>query len=180
MPSGKVHYEIWKSYRLPAVITSAALTVPSYYTTGSAETALIISASSVVGYFIGAVVTPDSDLIGLDRGESIAIRSVVFIPYLAWSTLYARIMQGLGGHRSFWSHAPLISSFIRLCWFTFPLVVLAYFMGWLDHNYIPYFIGVLFGLSMADTIHAAADFSSTLRRKFIQHTRSRRVHSPGD
>ena len=177
MPNGKIHHELWMNYRVPAVTASIALVVPAYYATGSMETALTISLSSIAGYLIGIFLTPDLDLISITDSEALAIKSVVFLPLIAWSTLYARIMQVFGGHRSMWSHLPVFSTFIRLCWFSFPLVALMYFLGWLGHgqNYIPYFVGLLFGLSMSDTVHSVADFSFSLRRKFINKTRSRRI-----
>jgi uncharacterized metal-binding protein len=180
MPDGKTHHLLWKKFRSPAMVASAAMVVPTQMITGSVDTGLIVAASSVVGYLLGDLVTPDWDLVGIDRAEAMAIKSVILIPVVAWTTLYARIMQVLGGHRGFWSHAPLISSFIRLCWISLPLVVLMHFMGWLGHNYIPYFVGVLIGLSLSDTVHAVADFTATSRRKVVNKTRNRRVREPGD
>lgn len=52
-------------------------------------------------------------------------------------------------------------------------------MGWLGTiDFSPYFLGVFAGLSMADAIHAAADFLPAKRKRFI--TNSQRRHVGGD
>lgn len=182
MPSGKEHHEIWKASRPLAFISCGMLGAGMTMATGSLVDGAILGMSGMAGYLLGDLVTPDQDLVSIDRGESIAIKSVIFLPLVAWTTLYARIMQGMGGHRGFWSHSLLVSTFIRLCWFLFPVVMLLKVMGLGDilPQYDLNFLGVFYGLSIADALHIIADHRSDGRKKFISRTKARRVREAGD
>lgn len=117
-----------------------------------------------VGYFLFRFgIEPDLDLVGISSSEADWIKSVVGIPLVAWSTLYARCVQAFGGHRSWASHFPIISTFIRLMWFGFPFVlVFRYF--WLDPLHRE-FLGLFIGLSIADFWHILADWLSGDKNK---------------
>lgn len=165
---------LWSANKPLAVIAAFGAGAMVASMGGSVQDVVEVGVSAIVGYLAGAIVGPDLDLVGIDHGEGRMIRSVVFIPLVAWTTLYARIIQVIGGHRSIWSHMPLLSTFIRLCWFTFPLVVLAHTNHWLGYDYTKIFGGLLVGLTVADTVHSVADFRSTIQRKFGKR-RSRRT-----
>jgi uncharacterized metal-binding protein len=168
MPSGSQHHELWQSARIPVALGLGAFSVVIGAETGDAVLAVVLAVSSILGYAVGDVLTPDLDLISIDRGESRMIRSVVFLPLVAWTTLYARIMQGMGGHRSFWSHSLLLSTLIRLCWMLFPLVALLWYLGVLPSEYaaLPA-VGAFIGLSVSDALHIIADRLCERRRSFF-------------
>lgn len=170
MPDGKQHKLVWKKYfLLPMMVAVIFFVTGSYY----------FSIWIIFGYLLHGFggITNDLDLISIDSGEAKWIKSVILIPLVMWSTLYSRIIQVLGGHRSFWSHGFVISSFIRLMWFGFPFIaIFRYFFA--DPLYLEFF-GMLIGLSIADSIHSLLDITSgeisflRLSKKGSKHGRKR-------
>lgn len=147
MPDGKTHRKIWKFFiPLPLLIGFAFSIIGYWY----------FSIFILLGYLLhGLGITNDLDLIGINSDEALWIKSVIFLPLILLSTLYARIIQKLGGHRSFLSHGYIISSVIRLAWFSLPFVLI-FRHFFTDPLYIE-FLGLLTGLSIADSIHTTAD-----------------------
>lgn len=86
------------------------------------------------------------------------IKWVIPIPLIGWSTLYARILQKFGGHRSILSHGPFISTFIRLMYFGFPFIYL--FRIYFTDSLIREFTGMYIGLSLSDLWHILADMGT--------------------
>jgi len=108
-----------------------------------------------IGYMLEFFIDPDLDELGITSAEGRMIHTVVLIPLVAWTTLYAKI---IGKHRSFWSHTPVIGTLIRLCWMLFPFVALLWYWHILPNSYTPQiFLGIWLGLSMADTVHWLKD-----------------------
>lgn len=166
MPDGKTHYKLWKQWFPLAMAGSVAAGVGTTVLTGDIVVALKVTVASAAGYVVGSVVTPDADLITIDRGEALAIKSIVFLPIIAWSTAYAKIMQAFGGHRSLWSHLPVFSTLLRMCWFALPLVLIMYWAGLVPGvDYSAYFIGLWLGLSISDAVHSGADYLSSKRKR---------------
>ena len=183
MPSSKIHNALWRRYRSPMLLGSVSVgAVVSAATGGDLYLGTLTATSVYCGYTVGRVITPDLDLISITESEALAIKSVIFLPLVAWTTLYARIMQVLGGHRGFWSHSLILSTFIRLCWFAFPVVVVLHLVDLLplaaQHPVV--FIGLLVGLSIADALHIGADLIETNRKRFIRKTSARRVRGSAD
>ena len=147
MPNGKKHKKLYVKYS-PILLIPVLISLVF----GNWYFALFI----IVGYGLHAGgLTPDLDLIGINADEALWIKSVIFIPLVAWSALYARMVQGFGGHRGFLSHSLIISSAIRLLWFGFPFIV-AFRYLFIDPIYVE-FIAMGIGLSIADAIHILAD-----------------------
>jgi hypothetical protein len=149
MASGKEHYIAWKRFFPMLAGFSFLLALMGYW---------YLSIWVVVGYLLHGKlgITNDLDLISINQDEAMWIRTIVLIPLVMWSTFYARIMQGLGGHRSFWSHSFGVSTFIRLMFFGFPFIlVFRYFFT--DPIYYEFF-GMFIGLSIADGIHIIMDW----------------------
>lgn len=150
MPSEKKHKKVWKNLIfIPIFISLFFLFFGRWY----------FSIWIMAGYFLHGVfgITNDLDLISITSDEAKWIKSVVFIPIIVWSTLYARIASVFGGHRSFFSHSVFFSSVIRLLWFGFPILLLLrqfYFSP-----VVTEFFGLCLGLSIADAIHTALDWS---------------------
>jgi uncharacterized metal-binding protein len=162
MPDGKTHKLVWKKlFLLPVAVAFIFFVTGSYY----------FSLWIIVGYLLHGVggITNDLDLISIDSGEAKWIKSIILIPLVAWSTAYARIMQVLGGHRNFWSHGFVISTFIRLMWFGFPFIA-AFRYFFTDPLYLEFF-GMFIGLAIADSIHSILDMTSGEITAFISKKR---------
>ncbi len=150
-PDGITHHKAWRFFiPIPFCLSMLLLAFGYWY----------LSVWVMLGYCIHGIggITNDLDLISVNSDEARWIKSVILIPIFAWSTLYARIMQGFGGHRSVASHGFIISSFIRLVWFGLPAVLLFYkfFSGSL---YVELF-GIFMGLCIADSIHTILDMGT--------------------
>ncbi len=101
--------------------------------------------------------SPDLDLIGISRDESVWIKSIIFIPLVALSTFYAKALNKFGSHRGFLSHGPFISSLIRLLFFGYPFILI--FQHYFPDTpmYIEFF-AMFIGLSVADNWHIFFDW----------------------
>jgi hypothetical protein len=148
LPDGLTHVKIWKAF-LPLTISL----VVYFAIVGWWYFAIWILFGSFL-HWLGF--DPDLDLEGINRGEALWIKSIVLIPLIGWSTLYARIFQKFGGHRSIWTHGPFISTFIRLMFFGFP------FVWWFRQHYLdPLYVefsGIYVGMAISDLWHIGADF----------------------
>ena len=158
MASGEVHVQYLRDYLKYMLTASMFIAVFGIATIDIAT--VRFGLALFAGYMLSFWFEPDLDQIGITRSEAMFIKYVVTIPIVAWSSLYARIMQVLGGHRSFWSHFPFISTFIRMCWFGVWVVALLWFTGILpDPRAIDVAFGVWVGMSVGDTIHYILDYS---------------------
>jgi len=146
-PDGVTHVKIWK-WALPSAIVICLIV--SYW---DWYFALFI----FVGYLLHVCgFSPDLDLIGISRDESVWIKSIIFIPLVAMSTFYAKALQKFGSHRGFLSHGPFISSAIRLLFFGCPFVLIfRYYFA--DPLYVEFF-AMWIGLSIADNWHIFFDW----------------------
>jgi uncharacterized metal-binding protein len=110
-----------------------------------------------VGALSGVIINPDLDL--ADQGTIANHYIRKYLGLLAerlfhlWWWPYGKLLK----HRSFWSHAPVVSTAIRLgyiflsiwpIWYLFklPQITFAPWMGWM-----------LLGLVLADFVHGALD-----------------------
>ena len=102
---------------------------------------------------MGVVLTPDLDqngetiadffIFSMDevlRGAGMKLKKIFFV----YTWLYRKIMR----HRSFWSHAPVVGTVIRLAYFFWWV----YILGW---TLPPAFIN---GIVTVDIIHWILDF----------------------
>jgi len=147
MPSGEVHVKIWRAFfPLTFLVAILVALVFDWYT------ALFV----FVGWGLhGFGIDNDLDLTGMNRSEALWTKFVIFIPLIGWSTLYARIFQKWGGHRSFWTHGFIASTFIRLMFFGFPFVY--WFRIYFVDSLYREFLGMFIGLCVSDSIHTLAD-----------------------
>ena len=111
-----------------------------------------------LGYLLGKVVTPDLDQANITKTEWDMMRvggdlGAVFVAY--WM-LYGRRMK----HRSFWSHSYGLSTFVRML-YQFWWVVLLHPVN------VVWFIllGCFLGLSVSDGIHIWLDSQEKYKGK---------------
>lgn len=160
MPSGEVHLRLYKRnsiWILPLLGTGAYI----------ASNDLPFSIMSLLGYGLGYYVSPDLDLIGLNSDEGRMMRHFPIVGHLmvAWWFLYAGICQMFGGHRSRFSHGYLVGTLFRLLWMFIPIVYIWTRLTFVwdvstEEFILKIFLPLWIGLSAADAIHIAADFSS--------------------
>ena len=147
MPSGEVHVKIWKAFSPITFIT--AFVVGLFW---SWYIALFV----IAGWALhGFGFDNDLDLTGMNRSEALWTKWIIPIPLIGWSTFYARIFQSWGGHRGFWTHGFIVSTFIRLMFFGFPFIYW-FRIYWID-DLVREFIGIFIGLSISDSLHTIAD-----------------------
>lgn len=121
------------------------------------------------GYALSYVLSNDLDQISITTEEAEWIRTIVLIPFVAWSTLYARILQLLPaprfmgrkkGHRGFWSHFPPVATPFKMAWFVLiPEYTVMNLLGIaVGRAHGPVAVGMLIGLMCGDTIHTIMDY----------------------
>jgi len=158
MPNGRVHARISKRFRFLSILASAG----TYY----AWEDWILSISVLPGYLLGAMVDPDMDLPKKNTyAKQLWRRTIIFAWMVPWWNLYGILAQRfLGGHRSFWTHMPGISTIMRLAWMCFPFGLIGriispgtmaqVLVSPMAHRIM---LGVFIGLTLSDTIHAISD-----------------------
>lgn len=169
MPNGKAHASA-------TLILAAGLGVISITLR---QDPAITTTALVGGCLMGLVLTPDLDV---DRGSishSIVNRTAGFLIGFAWRLFwypYSRVMP----HRSWYSHMPVFSTFIRVAYlFALPML-----LWWLVSQFIPlpslhlpawdWYPVVFIGLVLSDTLHALMDIGdSTVKRRVYRLTRIR-------
>lgn len=147
MPDGKTHIKIFKFF-LP-VTFAVSLLCWNWFGWYLAVFVLV----GALLHFLG--IEPDLDGEGINRSEALWTDSIIFIPLIGWSTLYARIFRKWGGHRSIWTHSPFLSSAIRLLYFSLPFVYVI--RRYYHDTLIIEFLGMYIGLSISDLWHIIAD-----------------------
>ncbi|HPH95371.1 MAG TPA: DUF2227 family putative metal-binding protein [Anaerolineaceae bacterium] len=120
-----------------------------------------------LGALLGIILTPDLDLVGGSISQRQVRKSTGNIIGLIWAMLwypYAKLL----GHRSFWSHTPIIGTIIRII-YVFGLPLLLWSMLWqAGHVSVPppipvlgqldpLLFWVLLGLSVSDLFHWLMD-----------------------
>jgi uncharacterized metal-binding protein len=151
MPSGRVHRRLWRRWRGLAFAGAILLVAQGHW---------ILGLSLPLGYTLGSVVDPDMDM---PRTTTYAKSKWKILK--PWWTAYGHISQRLfGGHRSTFSHMPVLSSLFRLIWlsipFTLPPLILfprATISLLVSPVLTNFFLGTLLGLSLADLVHVIAD-----------------------
>lgn len=120
---------------------------------------------SIIGTFgimLGVILSPDLDL--SDTGfHGLYILRVLFGEYFsrvfqAYWTPYSMIVR----HRSWISHAPIISTAIRLMYLFAPLVIVLIILGYrINEDSIISLIVLFSGIALSDCMHIAMDVLST-------------------
>lgn len=152
MPSGEVHYHLYRSMMPFAILIGG---VAMFYS-------IITGLGFIIGYLIlGRYLDPDLDQVSILSAEGRMMRELgIFGALLAgYFVPYAYMMRWAGGHRSFLTHFPFVSTFIRLLYLLLPGFIILIILGITD---LPsYFwnglLGIWLGLSYADTMHWTQD-----------------------
>lgn len=156
MPPGKVHFAAWKRvWRL--IIPVFGLSV--WLTGGD----VLLSSMILVGYLLGAVIEPDLDQLSITLSEGNMMRSFgcFGVAWVSYWFPYASLLP----HRSFLSHFPFVSTFLRLLYLSLPVIgvqIYSYWIGvpvpWdLYKAAFPYAVMLWFGLSCSDLLHYLLD-----------------------
>jgi len=158
MPDGRTHYRYWRGWRCSAIVIA---TLAWGIHGGLLDKSLLFFLAFPLGYQLGAWIDPDLDLRGNTRAKRRYRRSILYPAYWWWQ-LYSIIASKFAGHRSLLTHLPLLSTAIRLAWVLIPIIVITAIMGWfIPEGYVSglalFGMGLLLGLSYADTIHVVAD-----------------------
>jgi hypothetical protein len=155
MSKGIVHHEYYKKSWPFVPFIAVGASGLSYYFMKNPLFSLLLLCSIPLGYWIGNYIDPDFDLISITYGEGRMMRQLGIlgkILFVFWMP-YAFICQ-IFGHRSVFSHWPVISTFFRLLYFFIPFWIALFYWKWDIWDWeIVIFIGLLIGLSIADSVH---------------------------
>lgn len=126
----------------------------------------LVAVAVIPGYYLGSMIDPDMDLARKNTSAKSMWRRSVLIRWITpWWTLYGHIARlFLGGHRSFLTHFPIISTLIRFLWLVVPIAALSALISpSITASLIqgPYVLkmlaGLLVGLCLSDLVHICAD-----------------------
>jgi hypothetical protein len=204
LSDGKTHkyYHDW--LWLPNVLISVALAIILHITIFSFDfwKSFLFLLSFFLHYLLGEnIISPDLDQISVGSQDATLItygkdfaekfrKSNVFIKLFAnifgfviglpgvvlfgYSALYAYAISFVGGHRSFFSHFPVVGTVGRMIWESIPIVIVCFFWysygvsmwGWngfwyymyLDIWLLPVILGQFLGLNNSDLIHIYLDY----------------------
>ena len=161
MPSGRTHAFI-------TTLTAAGL-FGYAYSTGTPQPAAIALAG---GCLAGLILTPDLDVNGGVRSHTIVKREAGRLLAAAWRAIwlpYSRLLP----HRHWLSHAPLVSTFLRVGYLSLIAWLLLLVTGnpWPWDELPGWWRFALAGLVVSDCLHWAADSSLTHSRKLRRKTR---------
>lgn len=144
MPSGEVHYQYYKRGLLAEIPISIVLCFVEVQ----------LGIGNLIGYFCGRWVDPDWDILGANNAEGRLINELPIIGHFLFgiSSTYGSIFRR--HHRSFITHFPLVSTFIRWWFVMFIPFIITERLGWKFFTGVEMFwIGTWLGLSQADAIH---------------------------
>lgn len=154
MSDGKTH----------AAITIGASVVVAGTMFGTGFTAEEVRLATT-GCLTGVILGPDLDVDGGFLGHGIVDKYLGRIVGKIWRIIwwpYAKLMP----HRSTWSHAPVISTLVRLayCYLFYFLAVSGVGKSpWIPPLHTVYYF--TFGLVVSDTLHYIADIISTYLKR---------------
>jgi len=149
MSDGKTHFNWWFKFLPFSLVVSFVLMFFSFP----------FGMFTGVGYLLHLAVEPDSDQISLTIMDGRMMRKfgIFGVLWVMYWMPYAFVFP----HRSFLSHAPVVSTIIRLVYLSIPVVVLSWYTGYFNKTNIVYIfpaiMGTVVGLSFADTIHFVLD-----------------------
>ena len=168
MASGKKHQ---KASLLLAPVGAIVAGLSVGMTSGDTDWAMLSALGGLVGAPSGNFIGPDNDQIGTAEGEWDLIRALGPLGFL-WEACwwpYVKLIGLVGGHRSQWSHLPLLSTAIRLLYVAAPFLAVGYYHYW-DYAAWPWrvwplLLGWAIGLAVSDTVHWLMDFVIVPRKK---------------
>lgn len=142
MPDGRVHSMATLAAGTAAVATTAYL---SYPTSDSICVA--------IGFLVGLAVTCDLDL---------NVRFPRRKPYKWLWWLYWYPYSRMVGHRSIFSHVPLVSTFIRIT-YLLPIIAVIVSLGVRVDRLYP----IAIGLALSDLVHVSLDVIVSSARRWL-------------
>lgn len=152
MPDGATHHKIHQK-GLPLAILAS---VGSFYLFRDYAPPVGL----MVGYLMGRWIDPDLDQMGTTQAEGRMVNElpVVGVFFYGWWSIYGSIFRR--HHRSFITHFPGVSTFVRMLWGFWWVALLPYFGlvtgGWAT-SLLLLMVGVFLGQTLADALHWAAD-----------------------
>ena len=117
----------------------------------------------IIGYSLGRYIDPDWDLIGTNMAEGRLVNEIPILGHFLYgvSSTYGSIFRKK--HRSFITHYPVVSTFVRLAFvFWFPITLAnTYGFNLMGGMWLTFWISLWMGLSHADAIHYYHDLRGT-------------------
>lgn len=166
MSDGKGHLAGWKA-GLPSMAAFGMFSIVFLATNGHGKE-VPLALGTLLGYGAGLFVDPDLDMRGITDSEKRMARTIILIPAVWWSAIYADIMHRIfGGHRGI-SHVPILGTLTRFMWFSLPVfcLLLARHVSLDIINDPPtitfglflLWAGCFVGLCLSDMVHILLDF----------------------
>lgn len=147
MPDGKTHGKLWGIAAPLPIATAAYQTYHGSWISG---------AGVIAGYMLGRWIDPDLDQMGITSAEWRSVRECGFVGVLI--TMYFMPYAYVIPHRSFFSHAPVVGTVIRVAYMAIPFVILAIVFKWTPSDHMIIFgISTFVGLAISDLVHITAD-----------------------
>lgn len=153
MPDGITHekFRVYgRTFVYPAsIIISLLLLEVDFRACGN----YLIAFGLLIGYEMGRYITPDADIMGTTSSEGWMVSELPIVGHFLFGVLstYGSIMRKR--HRSFLTHFPFISTFIRYI-FIFWWIWYEIYRSNLDWAWLIFiFIGAFIGNSVSDGIH---------------------------
>ena len=170
MSDGQTHHRKWRQgwkYALPLSVCVYGLVDPlglswSCSAIGCFSGNTVVSVGALLGYALGRYVDPDLDQMGTTAAEGRLVNEIpIFGAFLYghWATYGALFRKH---HRSFWTHYPGVSTIIRLIYQFYPLFIIFWLKDWNPPFIYQIFLGMFFGLTLADLLHFWEDKLSLL------------------
>lgn len=149
MPDGVTHFSYYKSGFRWAIPSSIVFTIGDWK----------FGIGNLVGYSLGRYLDPDLDLMGSSSCEGRIVNEIPIFGHLIFGATSAYGSFFRRHHRSFWTHFPGLSTLIRLLFVGFvPFIIGDYLaINFIGDGWWKFWMGILVGLSQADTIHAVLD-----------------------
>jgi uncharacterized metal-binding protein len=117
------------------------------------------------GTFAGLILTPDLDVETGSISNGIARRSLGCLFGVLWA-IYWRPYAAIVPHRSWVSHLPFISTFIRLVYLALPLLIYRWYTTGQIGMAMPHWLLIAYyGLAIADLAHWFLDTITSSRGK---------------
>jgi uncharacterized metal-binding protein len=159
MPGGVRHKQLHDIFWFLPVITGAVLL---YYWWPPLGEDILLVLTIPPGYYFGNFMDPDLDL-PMNTVAKKRWKNIVLWPMFLWWSVYSKLAKLLGGHRSFLTHAPVISTWIRFVWLLIPVMLIFVLIDipWLHYEVLQYGLwGLFIGVSISDIVHIFFDLVS--------------------
>ena len=156
MSDGARHYELWRRgwrYALPLSVLVYVVSENVFCFLGT-----------LAGYWLGRYLDPDLDQVGTTASEGRMINELPILGHILYGywSIYGAVFRK--HHRSFWTHAPVVSTFFRFIYQFWGLFLIMYLKGGNFTLIYKLLWGAFFGLCYADFLHWREDKQSLRKR----------------